>query len=173
MSWEGLTAVGTVFTGLVIVVTAIVGVNQLRQLRAQRRDTAAVELVRSLQDDTFLRAYSNVFSLPESASATEVRAKGDACMEAAVTVGFRLEMLGVLVYRGAIPFGITEDLIGGLVVGAWRRLRDNVCEFRKEKVWPGYMEWFQWLAEQFERRDRMQKEPAHLRVANWRPRADG
>ena len=56
ISWDAITAIGTVFTGLAIVVTAIAGVDQLRQLRAQRRDAAAVDLLRSLQDESFSRA---------------------------------------------------------------------------------------------------------------------
>ncbi len=167
--WEAVTALGTAFTALVIVASAIVGFGQLSQFRGQRRDTAAVELVRSLQDDSFVRAFGLVYSLPVGTPASEFRAKGVDYVDAGVTIGFRLEMLGVLVHRGAIPFDIVEDLAGGMIVGAWRRLADLTRETRREKEWPQYLEWFQWLAERFEERDRLNAAPAHLRLKDWRP----
>ena len=158
MNWEAVTAVGTVHH-FVIFVTALVGIGQLRQFRAQRQDAAAVELVRSLQDDAFMQAYRRVFSASGHCEYEE----------AAVVLGFRFEMLGVLVYQGTIPFDIAQDLVGGLVLGAWNRLRQTTIEMRLELGWPAYLEWFQWLAEQFERRDRLQQIPAHIRAVDWRP----
>ncbi len=86
-----------------------------------------------------------------------------------MVLGFRFEMLGVLVYRRVIPFEIAEDLVGGLVLGAWNRLTDTTLETRVTLEWPAYFEWFQWLAEQFEKRERLQQTPAHIRADDWRP----
>ncbi len=169
MSWEAVTAIAAILTTLVIVVTAIVGFDQLKLFRGQRQDTAAVELVRSLQDDTFLAAYQLIYNLPVGTSAADLQAKGDEYIGAAVTLGFRFEMLGVLVHRGAIPFDIVEDLAGGLVVGSWRRIGDTVRRTRLEQAWPAYLEWFQWLAEQFEGRNRLEVSPAFLRLKDWQP----
>jgi hypothetical protein len=169
MSWEAVTAVGTVFTGLVIVVTAFVGVNQLRQFRAQRRDAAAVELVRSLQDDTFLDAYRMIFAAGDDALSADPRQTTAPYNRAAVVLGFRFEMIGVLVYRGTIPFEIAEELVGGFVLLAWRRLKNTILEARIALAWPMFLEWFQWLAEQLEKRQRLEQTPAHIRVAEWQP----
>lgn len=169
VSWEAVTALGTVFTGLVIVVSAVVAAGQLRQFRAQRQDWTAIELVRSLQDDAMGRAYRNVFYPSAGKPATRLAAESFEHEDAAVVLGFRFEMLGVLVYRGVIPFDIVEDLVGGLVLGSWTRLKANVLQTRIEYEWPGYLEWFQWLAEQFETRARFEQTPAHIRVKHWRP----
>jgi hypothetical protein len=134
MSWEAVTASGTVFTGLVIVVSAIVGVGQLRQLREQRRDSASIELVRSLQDTTFAHAFRVVLALPDDISASELQARGPEVEEAAQILAFRFETLGLLVYRGTISFDVVEDLVGGAVVWIWRRLEDSVKLTRKEKI---------------------------------------
>lgn len=170
MSWEGVTALGTAFTGLVIVATAIVALGQLNVIRRQRQDTAAVELVRSLQDDGFIGAYSLIFSLPAGISAADLRRHGDRYVDAAVVLGFRFEMLGVLVFNDVIPFTIIDDLAGGLVLGSWKRLEDSVRAIRREKDWPGYLEWFQWLAERFERRARLAKTPAFESAKEWSPK---
>ncbi len=167
MSWDAITALSTAFTGGVILATAMVGVFQLRQLREQRRDSASIELMRSLQDTTFAEAFRMVLALPAVMPASEVLAR-DADLENAATIlAFRFETLGLLVYRGAISFDVIEDLVGGAIVTIWHRLKDRICHVRAEKNWPTYCEWFQWLAEQFEKRGRLQQIPAHIRLRDW------
>jgi hypothetical protein len=169
VSWEAVTAVGTIFTGLVILGTALIGLDQLRQLRTQRRDVAAVELVRSLQDEMFLDAYRSIFAAGDEEISPDPRRTNAQYNKAAVVLGFRFEMLGVLVYRGTIPFEIAEDLVGGFVLLAWKRLRNTTLETRTSLGWPMFLEWFQWLAEQLEKRQRLEQTPAHVRAADWRP----
>jgi hypothetical protein len=169
VTWEAVTAVGTTFTGLVIFVTAVVGIVQLRQFRAQRRDVAAVELVRSLQDDTFLDAYRSIFAAGGQAISPDPRQADAGYNKAAIVLGFRFEMLGVLVYRGTIPFEVAEELVGGFVLLAWKRLKNTTLETRASLGWPTFLEWFQWLAERFEQRQRLEQMPAHIREKEWRP----
>jgi hypothetical protein len=170
MSWEAVTAVGTIFTGAVILGTALIGFDQLRQVRTQRRDAAAVELVRSLQDDAFLEAYRVIFGSGEEALSADSCQTTAQYNKAAIVLGFRFEMLGVLVYRDTIPFDIAEDLVGGFVLLAWRRLKTTTLGTRTALSWPMFLEWFQWLAEQLEKRQRLEQTPAHLRAADWRPK---
>ncbi len=167
MNWEAVTAVSTAFTGLVILVTALVGANQLGQMRAQRRDAGAIELVRSLQDQDFSRAFTLIMALPVGISAEELRSLGHVYTDAVQTLAFRFETLGVLVYRGAVPFDIAEDLVGGAILSIWLRLRNIAEETRDVQSWAMYLEWFQWLAEQFEKRGRFEQTPAHVRHRNW------
>jgi hypothetical protein len=171
VDWQAVTALSSVFTGLVVGVTAAVAVDQLRQLRVRRRDTAAVEFVRSLQDIDFTRAFRLVMSLPAGISASELRARGLEYEEASQTLSARFEMVGLLVYRGAISFDVTEDLAGGAVLAVWERVKDQVHETRAVQNYPVYLEWFQWLAEQFEKRERLQQAPAHVRHRDWTPAA--
>jgi hypothetical protein len=169
MNWEAVTAIATASTGCVILITAMVGIYQLRQMRQQRRDSAAIELMRSLQDTTFARAFQLVLSLPPEMRALEQQARDTNLEEAAIILAFRFETLGLLVYRGAISFDVMEDLVGGAVLTIWNRLKNPICEVRTEKDWPGYCEWFQWLAEQFEKRGRLREIPAHVRLRDWTP----
>jgi len=170
MSWEAVTAVSTAIMGLVIAVTAFVGFDQLRQLREQRRDSATVELVRTFQDVDFTRAVGFVFSLPPGVSAAELRAQGREYEEAARLVALRFESLGLLVFRRAVAFDVTQELIGGAVVTVWERLKDSIRETREAQDYPMWMEWFQWLAEQFMRQDRLQQSPAHVQHRDdWSP----
>jgi hypothetical protein len=169
VNWEAVTALSTAFTGIVIVVTAIAAVDQLRQARVQRRDAASVELVRTLQDTEWARCFWVIDSLPTGISGGDLRARGTQVVEAAQIVAFRFEMLGVLVHRGTISFDVVEDLCGGATLAAWLRLKGHTMDTRVHHGYPMYLEWFQWLAEQFEKRNRFQKTPAHERHRDWTP----
>jgi hypothetical protein len=172
MNWEALAAISTFFTGVVIAVTAVVAVVQLQHLRGQRRDTAAIELIRSVQDPEITRAFRLIMSLAPGISADELQAKGTQYVEAAYLLGLRFEMLGVLVHRGAITFDVAEDLTQGGVVGAWVRLEDTVMQLRKTNNLPLFLEWFQWLAEQYEKRGSVHRPPAHELYREWEPGKD-
>jgi hypothetical protein len=167
MRWEAVTAIASAFTGFVILVTAVVGVYQLRQLREQRRDSAAIELMRSLQDTTFARAFRMIVSLPAGIPASDLRARGSDIEEAATILIFRFETLGLLVYHDAISFAVMEELVGGALLTVWNRLKDTINDIRAENDWPMYCEWFQWLAEQFDKRGRLEQTPAYIRLREW------
>ncbi|MGC1381736.1 MAG: hypothetical protein WA814_12020, partial [Candidatus Baltobacteraceae bacterium] len=168
MNWEAVTAISTAFTGLVIVATATGGFAQIRQLREQRRDTASVELVRTFQDVDFVRAFDLVMALPEGLSADELREHGPEYLAAVRTVAIRFEMVGALVYRRTISFKITEEVCGGATVAAWHRLKAFVEAQRIERNHPMDMEWFEWLADQFEKRRYLTQTPARLREQHWK-----
>ena len=167
MGWEAVTALSTAFTAGVILLTAIVGLVQLRQLSEQRRDTAAIELMHSLQDTTFARAFLLVISLPGEIPDSDAIEGSPQVREAELILAFRFETLGLLVYRGTISFEIVEDLVGGALIAIWHRLKDVTLRTREEKHWPAYCEWFQWLAEQMEKRGRLEQTPAHIRLRDW------
>ena len=169
MNWEALTAISTALTGLVIGATAIAGFVQIRQLREQRRDIAAVELVRTFQDAEFVRAFHLVMALPEGLSADELRKRGSECLGAVRTMASRFEMVAGLVYRRTVSFEVTEEVTGGATIAAWHRIRALVEAQRREQNYPMYLEWFQWMAEQFERRGYLAHAPAHISEQDWKP----
>ena len=138
--------------------------------RSERRDSATVELVRTFQDIEFTRAIGLVFSLPPDISSSALRLQGREYEDAARLVALRFENLGLLVFRRAVSFEVTEELIGCAVVNVWRRLKDTIRETRETQAYPMWMEWFQWLAEQFMKDERLQQSPAYLRHRDdWSP----
>jgi hypothetical protein len=169
MNWEALTAISTTLTGLVIVATAIAGFVQIRQLREQRRDSATVELVRTFLDSEFVRAFDEVMSAPEGLSAEKLRERGSGYLGAVRTVAIRFEMIGALVHRRTISFDVTAEVCAGATVAVWHRLRGLIEAQRRERNHPQDMEWFEWLAEQFEERPHLTQTPARLRETDWKP----
>lgn len=158
--------------GAIAVVAAIVfGVAQIEQSRQQRRDALAVELMRSIQDSEFTRSFRALLALPDGASVEDFRAGGEPLENAAWALAAKYETLGYLVFRGIMPIELVEELVGGAGVHFWRRLRPWVAAVREEQGQPLLLEWFQWLAERLEERDRPQAVPAYLRHREWKPGA--
>ena len=164
-----LSQIAEVLGGVAVVTAVVFGVVQLRQFQQQRRDLAAVELMRTLQDSEFTRAFHLIYSLPDGLRAADIRARGTKYEEAAFTICARFETIGLLVFRGNIPSHMVEELVGGLVIKLWKRLHPWVQDVRAEQEHEILWEWYQWLAEQYEKLGRVEKAPAFEKYRDWHP----
>ena len=157
--------------GFATVFAAIVfGVVQIKQFRQQRRDLAAIELVRSFQDREFTQAFRLLHPLPEDLSAAEFAGKGTEYIDAAYSLSMKYESMGVLVFRNVLPLDAVEELIGGVGITLWKRLSPWIHSIREEQSQNHILEWFQWLVERMEERGHNELDPAHIRFRNWRSR---
>ena len=77
--------------------------------------------------------------------------------------------MGLLVFRGSIPIDLVEQIIGGNCILFWRKLQPWIEQLRIEQNHPLFVEWFQWLAERLEERNRLEQVPAYRRFKNWQP----
>src|SRR5829696_1329734 len=150
--------------GVAAVLAAIgFGVAQIRQYREQRRDAVAVELMRSIQDAEFTRSLRMMLTLPAGTPAEDIRARGEAFEDAALALCAKYETLGYLVFRGIMPLELVEELVGGVGVHIWQRLKPWALALREQQNQPLLLEWYQWLAELMERRGRPLEAPAFER----------
>lgn len=155
--------------GVTAVIAAVVfGVLQVRQFRVQRRDAAGAELVRSFQDARFVRAYQVLGVLPAEATAEEFRAAGPEVEEAALALGMRYELIGLLVFREIMPLSLVAQSTGSVAIKFWGKMRAWVVEKREAEGQPHLLEWFQWLIEQLEKSGRREEPPAFARYRDWR-----
>jgi hypothetical protein len=157
--------------GIAILAGGWFAVVQLREFREQRRQAAAVELVRSFGEQAHADAVNLIQELPDGASAELLRSKGREYERAAMMIAVTYEVIGLLVFREMASFAMVRELTGGLTVVMWRKLGEWVRTVRDEQSHRSFAEWFQWLAEQL-LRESSDKEahPAHVRYASWRPR---
>jgi hypothetical protein len=164
---ETLANLAQVLGATAVAAAIIFGLAQIRQFRQQRRDALAVELMRSIQDAEFTRSLRVLFTLPLETSAEEIRARGHAIEDAAWALCAKYETLGYLVYRGIMPIDLVEELVGGVGVHLWARLRPWAECIREEQNQPLLLEWFQWLAERLQDRKRPQAVAAYVRLRSW------
>ncbi len=160
-----------ILSGVAVSGAVIFALVQVRQYRQQRRDAAAVELIRTIQSPQWIRALHLLGDVPDGIAASGLHAMGSQYEEAAITIVAVSETIGLLVYRGVAPFHLVQELTGGTVVLAWRKLKAWSEDRRNELDLDRFAEWFQWLAERLEEhKGAISGGPAHERCATWKPR---
>lgn len=162
--------IAQILSGITVVAGVVFGFLQFHQYQHQRRDAAALELMRSFQDNEFTQAMRMLYALPDDLSAAEFRAHGSEYEDAALVVGTRFETMGLLGFREDIPFDLLEDLIGGVCVALWLKIRHWAEDVRRAQDQKMFLEWFQWLVERLMERGRTAKTPAYQRCRAWRPK---
>jgi hypothetical protein len=157
--------------GVIIVVGGLYfAVLQMRQIRQQRRELAAIELFRFFASPRFTQAYRTILHMPDGMSAEDIRTKQAKLEEAAMLISNTMENIGVMTFQRIVPFLIVRNLLGSSVVILWRKLEDWAIDLRKELDSPDAFEWFQWLAERLKEYEPDDAEPAYEAFKSWAPR---
>ena len=156
--------------GAIIVVGGLFfAVLQMRQIRQQRRDLAAIELFRSFGSSKFTDAYRSILQLPDGLSTAEIKRDYPEQDKAAMLICTTMENIGVMTFQRIVPFLLVNNLMGGTTIVLWRKLSVWVAEMRVEIDNPAAFEWFQWLAEKFSEYDHITPLPAYEMYKGWKP----
>jgi hypothetical protein len=141
---------------------------QIRQIKQQRFDRAAIELARIWHNPEFGEAMRMILELPPEA--TESAISGDKQVaDAAMLVAVTIETLGIMVQRRIVEADLVWELTGGMVLAAWSRMEDWVRSVRRDQNNPKFAEWNEWLAEQLKRFAASGRLPAHEQHRDWTP----
>ena len=156
--------------GAIVVVGGLAfAIIQLAHFRAQRRDRAALELARSVQNPEFAHALRLILSLPTGVSAEELRAKGSQYEDAAMLVSLTLESVGIMIHRRIVSIDMVWELMGGVVLETWDRIELWVRDIRRAHEREKFDEWIEWLVHQLnDNFDGKGLQPAHERYADWK-----
>jgi hypothetical protein len=168
MNLQTFSIIVDIISSIAVFAAIIFGIIQIRQYQRQRRDAAAIELVRSVQDSEFTDSFRLIHSLPEKVTAEEFKSKGVEYLNAAHTLGMKYETIGLLVHKGVVPISTAEELVGGVAISLWKRINPWVGSIRKEQSQELFLEWYQWFVERLEERNRGLQDPAYKRYSDWK-----
>lgn len=145
-----LSTIANIATALTVLTGVIFGLVEMRRARRDRAERAAFAVVRALMSPEWMTSAVLVHAIREGATAEEIEGDPRVC-EAAQKIGIILEAVGYSVFARMIPLQVVDDMIGGTVRVAWKKLRPFI-EFERQragnqKSW----EWFEWLAQQTDR----------------------
>ena len=119
--------------GAIVVIGGLVfAIIQMRSLRQQRREMAAIELFRSFGNANFNKAYETVLGLPEGLSRAELVSREPTANSCATLICTTMENIGVMTYQRIVPFQVVHNLMGTSAVLLWRRLEKWVVELRQD-----------------------------------------
>jgi hypothetical protein len=166
-----LSTVANIATALTVLTAVIFGLIEMRHARKEREERAAFVAVQAILTPAFMRSMVLVQAITEGATAAKIEAD-PRVLEAAQSIGLILEGVDYAVFARMVPLNVVDELMGGTVRVAWRKLRSYV-EYEREragsqKTW----EWFQWLAEQLDRHSTVRTSltvGAHDAYRDWRP----
>ena len=142
---------------------------QMRQIRQQRRELAAIELFRFFGNPQFTAAYKTILRLPDELGADDIRAAEPYLEEADMLISATMENIGVMTYQRIVPFIVVNNLIGASTPVLWRKLALWAGDLREEQGSPGAFEWFQWLAERLDEYQSPDPQPAYIAHKSWVP----
>ena len=166
---QTLANVAEILGGATVIGAALFGVVQIRELRRQRGEAAALSFLQATQSPHMFRAAHAIASLPDGLSERELLSRSPQMRDNVDQVYATFETLGYMVYRGLVPLHVAEEFSGGSARGCFRKLA-RVVEAERARSGPNAYEWFQWLV------DRMEEHPspgkgtgAHVAFRDWRP----
>lgn len=168
MNLEIISAISQIVGTVTIVGGTVFGLIQLSELKKQRRDAVAGELMRTFLDADLANALTIIRNFPDGISADELRHEGPEAEKAAVLICTSFETMGLLVFHRIAPFNLVTELAGGIIVVMWHKLGPWLNQIRVEQSQPSWAEWFQWLAHQCESH-KLLSAPAYTQHANWKP----
>ena len=141
--------VANLVTTIAVVIGVGFGLVEVRRAARDRRDRAAVEVVRSVQTQDIQRAVGLIMNLPDDADPDLIR-QDPALLDAAMLVYFACEMFGSFVFEGVVELHTLDRMVGGWVRSTWLRLRKWIIAERMENRNVNEGEWWQWLYERLE-----------------------
>ena len=164
-----LANVAEILGAIVVIGGVVFAIIQMRSLRQQRRELAAIELFRSFGNANFNKAYETILAVPEGLSRTELNSRAPGVNSCATLICTTMENIGVMTYQRIVPFQVVHNLMGSSAVLLWRRLDKWVAALREDLQNPEAFEWFQWLAEKLEEHNDPDSRPAYEAHKNWEP----
>lgn len=141
--------VGEFLAALAVLIGIGFAVVQLRQSNLQRKDHAAVDIVRTVQTQEVRRSVRKVLTLPENADPSMVT-DDDEMLNAALAVDSACEMWGCMVFEGVVDHKMLDRMVGGWIRGTWTRLHVWVEQDRLATGNVNIGEWWQWVFEVLE-----------------------
>jgi hypothetical protein len=158
--------------GVIIVIGGLVfALLQVRQIRQQRRELAAIELFRFFGNPSFAQAYKTILHLPPGMSADDIKLAGADIEAAAMLISTTMENIGVMTFQRIVPFQVVKNLIGSSTIVLWDRLAPWATSLREELGTESAFEWFQWLADRLKDHQDTEAEPAYIAEKDWLPRS--
>ena len=166
-----LSTVANVATALTVLTAVVFGVIEMRHARREREERAAFVAVQAILTPAWIESMTLVQTISEGTTPAQIEA--DLRLFRAVqSIACILESLGYAVFARMVPLNVVDEVLGGTVRVAWRKLRGYV-EYERERAgsqknW----EWFQWLAEQIDRHSKARTSltlGAHDAYRDWRP----
>ena len=154
MTNEIITLIANLALTLSFIVALVFGIAQVRAAARDRRERLTLDTLRNFQTREFaeLIHYINFHSMPSSRKEWEALPENEQIIF--IQFGQQMESLGLLVAERLINIDLVDKTLGSFVTTAWEKYKIMFLDMREKQPDPFLGEYFQWLAEQIEKRMR-------------------
>lgn len=154
MNSQLIALIANIALTLSVLVAVIFGIAQVKTAAKDRRERLTMETLRNFQTREFAETlqYIHRIVLPVTYEAWQQRSESDQVRF--IHISQQMESLGLLVAEGMIDIDLIEKTLGNFVSGTWEKFRPVITDMREKNNDPFLCEYFQWLAEQVDRRMR-------------------
>ncbi len=166
-----LSTVANIATALTVLIAVVFGLIEMRRARKEREERAAFVAVQAILTPAWIRSMTVVQAMADGTTPSQIEGN-PRLFEAVQSIACILESLGYAVFARMVPLNVVDELLGGTVRIAWRKLRGYVQYQRERSGSQKNWEWFQWLAEQVDRHNKARTSlslGAHEVYRDWRP----
>lgn len=146
-----ISTLANIATAIAVAVGLVFGILEIRHARREREERASFEVVHAIMTSHWIDSAPIVRSLDETLTPRELQAD-PVLLQAAHSVAFILEALGYAVFKRIVRLETVDEMLGGTVRVAWRKLRPYAEHERKRTGSRKSWEWFEWLAERLDER---------------------
>lgn len=158
ISWEAVTALGTAFTGLVILLTAVIGWRELDHVRRSNQLEGVMKIADTLGTERYQKArlfvmgeLENKLRDPEFVADLTTAAANDEKRHPEIVVLMEHELIGVYIKHRLVSGDAVYDLCGSRLVSSWKKLRPLVELQRVHRSDNAIWENAEWLSLQAEK----------------------
>ena len=166
-----LSTVANIATALTVLTAVVFGLIEMRHARREREERAAFIAVQAILTPAWITSMTLVQAISEGTTPAQIEAD-PRLFQAVQSIACILESLGYAVFARMVPLDVVDELLGGTVRVAWRKLRGYVEYERERAASQKNWEWFQWLAEQIDLHSKARTSVAlgaHEAYRDWRP----
>ena len=166
-----LSTIANIATALTVLIAVVFGLIEMRRARKEREERAALVAVQAILTPALIKSMTLVRAISEGTTPSQIEADLR-LFQAVQSIACILESLGYAVFARMVPLNVVDELLGGTVRVAWRKLRGYVEYERDRAGSQKNWEWFQWLAEQIDLHSKARTSltlGAHEAHRDWRP----
>ena len=152
MTNDIITLIANLALTLSFLVALAFGIVQVKAAARDRRERLTLETLRNFQTREFAELIFYITTQNMPYSRQEMRATPAKEQVMMIQFAQEMESLGILVAEKLINIDLVDKTLGSLVTSAWEKYKSVFLDIRRETPDPFLGEYFQWLAEQIDKR---------------------
>jgi hypothetical protein len=152
MSSEFISVLANLALTLSLIVAIIFGIAQINAAKKDRRERLTLETLRNFQTREFASMILFVTTTKFPGTYSEWQSRSTEDRELFIQLMQQMESVGILLGDRSIDIELVDKTLGSFVTSSWEKYKPVVFDMREKSGDPYLAEYFQWMAEQIDRR---------------------